>query len=59
MSGGPGDAAAKRLEEERDLVEISPAQPDDASRIDAPVVGADVSPEPAHVKHERTGRMQH
>jgi hypothetical protein len=56
---GPDDAAAKRLDEERDLVEISPAQPDDASRIDGNAPDSEVADAPAAVKHERSGRMQH
>jgi hypothetical protein len=54
------DDAASRLEAERD-VEISPAQPDDAHRIDAADV-TDISKAEAataHVKHERAGRMEH
>ena len=54
------DAAAKRLEEERDNIEISPAQPDDASRIDDDGddarLPADGTP---HVKPDRPGRMTH
>jgi hypothetical protein len=59
MSGEPVDPAAQALEDERDQVEISPAQPDDASRIEAPVTAAVETGDPAHVKHERSGRMQH
>jgi hypothetical protein len=55
------DAAAKRLEEERDRIEISPAQPSDSSRIDddhGHDARADEAP-PAHVKHDAPGRMAH
>jgi hypothetical protein len=56
---GPGDAAAKQLDEERERVEISPAQPDDASRIDGGAPDAEISNAPAAVKHDHSGRMQH
>jgi len=59
MSGQRDDlTAAERLEAERDRVEISPAQPDDAHRIDASDE-LDAPPGPAHVKHDDAGRMQH
>ena len=56
------DAAAKRLEAERDLVEISPAQPDGAARIDdddkhTSAVRDETGP--PHVKAEHSGRMKH
>jgi hypothetical protein len=59
MSEEPIDAAAHALEAERDRVEISPAQPDDSSRIDAPVTPAIEAGESAHVKHDHPGRMKH
>ena len=59
MSETPIDPAAQALEAERDRVEISPAQPDDASRIDAPLTPASESGEAAHVKHDHPGRMKH
>jgi hypothetical protein len=59
MSGDPVDPATKALEAERDAVEISPAQPADSDRIDAPVTGAVETGEPAHVKHDHPGRMKH
>ncbi len=58
MSGERDDlTAAERLEAERDRVEISPAQPEDAHRIDASDE-RDIAPGPAHVKHEDARRMQ-
>ena len=59
MTGDHVDPATKALEAERDLVEISPAQPDDSSRIDAPVTAAVETGEGAHVKHDHSGRMTH
>lgn len=46
-----------QLSAERDRVETSPAQPDDAHRIDPDDVAAE--PGTPHVKHDRTPRMQH
>jgi hypothetical protein len=59
MSGTPVDPATQALEAERDRVEISPAQPDDSGRIDAPVSAAVETGDPAHVKHDHPGRMKH
>jgi hypothetical protein len=57
---GIDDEAAKRLEAERDEVEISPAQPDDASRIDDDNERARLSADGApHVKPDHSGRMTH
>jgi hypothetical protein len=54
------DTAAKRLQTERDDVEMSPAQPLDASRIDDDDAGDRLPPDGApHVKSEHSGRMAH
>jgi hypothetical protein len=52
----PDDAAA-RLAAER-AVEISPAQPDDAHRIEASGP-PEPATKPAHVKRDHAGRMEH
>jgi hypothetical protein len=49
-------AAADRFTAERDST-ISPAQPDDAHRIDE-TNDSDAAPGPAHVKHERPAKME-
>ena len=58
MSEDHVDPATQALDAER-KVEISPAQPDDSSRIDAPLTAAVETGEPAHVKHDHPGRMKH
>ncbi len=49
--------AERRLEAERDRLEISPAQPEGPSRIDDD--GLPPGDEPAHVKHEGGDRLEH
>jgi hypothetical protein len=57
---GINDDAAKRLGAERDDVEISPAQPDDATRIDDDDAHARLPADgPPHVKPDHSGRMTH
>ena len=51
---GPSEAE-KRLEAERARTDVSPAQPDDASRID----DDGVPDAPAHVKREHGDRLEH
>ena len=58
MSESESDVAAKEFARELDQAEFSPAQPDDATRIDGST-DTDVTPEPPHVKHDDAGRMQH
>jgi hypothetical protein len=54
------DAAAKNYDAERDLTDFSPAQPDDASRIDDDNGSAtDAATAPEHVKADHSGRMTH
>lgn len=54
------DAAAKQYDKERDRTDFSPAQPDDASRIDDDHgSGPDTSGTDEHVKHDKSGRMKH
>jgi hypothetical protein len=58
MNENERDEAAKEFARELDRTEYSPAQPDDATRIDGSGED-DVGPAPAHVKHDDAGRMQH
>jgi hypothetical protein len=57
-SASERDAAAKEFARELDEAEYSPAQPDDATRIDGTADTGVASP-PPHVKHDDAGRMQH
>jgi hypothetical protein len=52
------DEAAKAFASELDRTEYSPAQPDDATRIEDSAE-SDAVAEPAHVKHDDAGRMRH
>lgn len=58
MSTKEEDEAAKAFARELDRAEFSPAQPEDATPIDGSAE-PDVTPAPAHVKHDDAGRMQH
>lgn len=54
------DAAAAAYDAERDRTDFSPAQPDDATRIDDDGNDAGVTAAPAgHVKHDNAGRLTH
>jgi hypothetical protein len=54
------DDAARQFSEEQYAADLSPAQPDDASRIDADDDAEDLNSQdgPAHIKHDRPGRMK-
>jgi hypothetical protein len=58
MSTKEEDEAAKAFARELDRAEYSPAQPDDATRIDS-AAEPNLEPAPPHVKHDDAGRMQH
>ena len=54
------DAAAAQYDKERDRTDLSPAQPDDDTRIDDDHgSGPDTSSADEHVKHDKSGRMTH